>query len=161
MPLRHSRVKVNDEDSVHLGAWLATQRREHLNGKMKPERLAMMQVLVDKGKLEWAPMNHSKQSEQTWPVMFDCLRLYCEERQAENPGTEVSSIPENRRWRHPDGHEVSRPLSLFPSPPFSPSISPSLSISCTVARRWAWAAGCTRKTSSTARASCALTAPQR
>ena len=106
VPLRHSRVKVNDEDSVHLGAWLATQRREHLNGKMKPERLAFMQTLVDEGKLEWAPMNHSKQSEQTWPLMFDCLRLYCEEHQAENPGTEVSSIPENRKWIHPDGHEV-------------------------------------------------------
>ena len=99
-------MKVNDEDSVHLGAWLATQRREHLNGKMKPERLALMQSLVDEGKLEWAPMNHSKQSEQTWPIMFDCLRLYCEEHQAENPGTEVSSIPENRKWTHPDGHEV-------------------------------------------------------
>jgi len=104
--LRHSRIKVNEEDSVHLGAWLATQRREHLNGKMKPDRLALMQALVDENKLEWAPMNHSKQSEQTWPIMFECLRMYCEERQAEAPGTEVSSIPENRKWTHPDGHEV-------------------------------------------------------
>lgn len=73
---------------------------------MKPDRLALMQTLVDEGKLEWAPMNHSKQSEQTWPVMFDCLRLYCEERQLEQPGTEVSSIPENKRWTHPEGHDV-------------------------------------------------------
>lgn len=106
VPLRHSRIKVNEEDSVHLGAWLATQRREHLNGKMKPDRLMLMQALVDENKLEWAPMNHSKQSEQTWPIMFECLRMYCEERQAEAPGTEVSSIPENRKWTHPDGHEV-------------------------------------------------------
>ena len=106
VPLRHSRIKVNEEDSVHLGAWLATQRREHLNGKMKPDRLMLMQALVDENKLEWAPMNHSKQSEQTWPIMFECLRMYCEERQAEAPGTEVSSIPENRKWTHADGHEV-------------------------------------------------------
>ena len=38
VPLRYPRVKVNEHDSAHLGAWLP-RRREHLNGKMKPERL--------------------------------------------------------------------------------------------------------------------------
>jgi len=79
VPLRHSPIKVNEEDSVNLGAWLATQRAVHLSGKMKPDRLALMQALVDENKLEWAPMNHGgrKQAEGTWPIMFECLRLYC------------------------------------------------------------------------------------
>ena len=106
VPLRFPRVKVNETDSAHLGAWLATQRREHLNGKMKPERLVLMQKLVDSNMLEWSPLNHSKQSEQTWPLMYECLKMYCRERQLEQPGCEVSSIPETRKWRHPDGWEV-------------------------------------------------------
>lgn len=106
VPLRYQKVKVNETDSAHLGAWLATQRREHLNGKMKPERLVLMQKLVDSNMLEWSPLNHSKQSEQTWPLMYECLKMYCRERQSENPGSEVSSIPENRKWKHPDGWEV-------------------------------------------------------
>ena len=97
---------MNETDSAHLGAWLATQRRERLNGKLKPERLALMQKLVDNNMLEWSPLNHSKQSEQTWPLMYECLKMYCQERQLENPGTEVSSIPENCKWRHPNGWEV-------------------------------------------------------
>jgi hypothetical protein len=106
VPLRHPRVMVNETDSAHLGAWLATQRREHLNSKMKPERLALMQKLVDNNLLVWAPLNHSKQSEQTWPLMYECLKMYCHERQIENPGIEVSSIPETHKWKHPDGWEV-------------------------------------------------------
>ena len=106
VPLRHERVKINKNDTVQLGAWLATQRREHLNLRMKPERLALMQKLVDSGKLEWSPLNHSKQSEQTWPLMYECLKMYCKERQAEHPGVEVSSIPEHRKWHHPNGIEV-------------------------------------------------------
>jgi hypothetical protein len=106
VPLRYPRVKVNEYDSAHLGAWLATQRREHLNGKMKPERLVLMQKLVDSNMLEWSPLNHSKQSEQTWPLMYECLKMYCKERQLEHPGSEVSSIPETRKWKHPDGWEV-------------------------------------------------------
>jgi len=99
-------VKINKNDSVQLGAWLATQRREHLNLRMKSDRLALMQKLVDTGMLEWSPLNHSKQSEQTWPLMYECLKMYCKERQAEHPGVEVSSIPENRKWHHPNGIEV-------------------------------------------------------
>jgi len=106
VPLRYERVKVNETDTAHLGAWLATQRREHLNGKMRPERLELLQKLVNENMLEWAPLNHSKQSEQTWPLMYECLRMYCLERQKEHPGVEVSSIPETKTWTHPDGWEV-------------------------------------------------------
>ena len=101
VPLRHERVMINDSESVQLGAWLATQRREHLGNSMKPDRRLLMQNLVDDGLLEWAPLNHSKQSEKTWPLMFECLKVYCLE--CKSAGKDLSTIPEGLMWTHPNG----------------------------------------------------------
>ena len=80
VPLRYQRVNVNETESAHLGAWRATQRREHLNGKMKPERLVLMQKVGGQQHVGVVVLNHSKQSEQTWPLMYECLKMYCRER---------------------------------------------------------------------------------
>jgi hypothetical protein len=36
-----------------LGQWLNNQKRMKRNGDLKPERYAMLQPLVDEGKLVW------------------------------------------------------------------------------------------------------------
>jgi len=106
VPLRYQRIQINEADSIQLGAWLAAQRREYLNGKLKPDRLEPLQKLVDKGLLCWAPLNHSKQSEHTWPFMFECLQHYCREQSQKLGGTPVKSVPEVLKWKHPTGIEV-------------------------------------------------------
>jgi len=106
VPLRYQRIKINETESIQLGAWLASQRRDYMNGKLKPERLDPLQKLVDEGLLVWAPLNHSKQSEQAWPFMFDCLKHYCHEQSQKFGGAAVKSIPEVLKWKHPSGIEV-------------------------------------------------------
>ncbi len=101
IPLRHERVMINEVESVQLGAWLATQRREKVANTMKPSRKVLLQKLVDDGLMEWAPLNHSKQSEKTWPLMYECLKLYCLEQRA--LGKTVTTIPEGLMWTHPNG----------------------------------------------------------
>ena len=101
VPLRHERVMINEVESVQLGAWLATQRRENVANTMKLSRKVLMQKLVDDGLMEWAPLNHSKQSEKTWPLMYECLKLYCLEHRA--LGKTVTTIPEGLMWTHPNG----------------------------------------------------------
>jgi len=108
VPLRFNRIPVNGDsgDSIKLGTWLACQRREYLNGKLKPERYDVLQKMVESGKLPWDPSNISKSSDQTWPFMFECLSAYCAEQSRKYGGAPVKSIPEVLKWKHPSGVEV-------------------------------------------------------
>mmetsp|Transcript_5128 Transcript_5128/g.5255 ORF Transcript_5128/g.5255 Transcript_5128/m.5255 type:complete len:535 (-) Transcript_5128:156-1760(-) len=40
-------------NTIKLGAWLSQQRHHHKKGKLRADREAKLQVLVDKGKLNW------------------------------------------------------------------------------------------------------------
>lgn len=84
-----------------LGSWLTTQRVERANGKLKADRLTLLQNLAEDGKLDWSPLNYLKKSESSWPYMYECLVDYCERRLQETPGSEVTSIPEKKRYVHP------------------------------------------------------------
>jgi len=44
---------IYDGTTVKLGAWLSQQRHHHKKGKLRADREAKLQVLVDKGKLNW------------------------------------------------------------------------------------------------------------
>jgi dsDNA-binding SOS-regulon protein len=52
VPLRCERIRMSDDSTAHLGAWLATQRRENVSNTLKPERRAKLQKLADEGNTE-------------------------------------------------------------------------------------------------------------
>lgn len=93
-------------DKAPLGCWLTTQRADRLNNKLKEDRLAMLQALVDQGKLDWSPPNSLKDSDTSWPYMFECLVDYCRSQKLKNGQTFiVSSIHERLKWIHPASKE--------------------------------------------------------
>lgn len=51
-------VTLIDGSKVNLGQWLKSQRKLRRNGKLQPQREAMLQSLIDKGTLYWYA--HSK-----------------------------------------------------------------------------------------------------
>lgn len=47
-------MQVADHFCVALGEWLHTQRNSKKDGTLAPERVAVLQQLVDEGKLAWS-----------------------------------------------------------------------------------------------------------
>jgi hypothetical protein len=89
-------------ETAPLGSWLTSQRADRLSNKLKPDRLQLLQTLVNQGKLDWSPPNALKESDTLWPYMFECLSDYCQSKQAERGGDfAVSSFPEKLKWIHP------------------------------------------------------------
>lgn len=66
-------IDLHDGSKGKLASWLAHQRIKYKTNKMKPERVALLQKLVDKGYLYWGDSADEKLTrwDQRWDVLVD------------------------------------------------------------------------------------------
>jgi len=93
---------VDDGSTVKLGAWLSQQRHHRKKGKLRADREARLQVLVDQGKLFWGMRGKS-----------DCVGA---------AGSGVVSMAQGS----PSGSTTGSPSGSSSSPSPSPAQSPRL-----------------------------------
>ena len=90
--IRSSGYTADETDLSNLYSWLALQRRHKKQNKLRKDREAKLQVLVDSGKLSWVSSDlHSgdeegqqvvqsaAQPQPTWDSFFDSLLAYTED----------------------------------------------------------------------------------
>eukprot|EP01041_Mallomonas_annulata_P009327 gene9327-19358_t len=71
---------LSDGITLNLGQWLKTQRELNKTNKLRPDRKALLQILVDTGKLEWSfDMVECNTNNVAWDAKYAALVKYGEE----------------------------------------------------------------------------------
>eukprot|EP01041_Mallomonas_annulata_P003699 gene3699-7359_t len=73
------KYKFDDGSTVWLGAWLHKQRDLKKRGNLRPDRIQMLQALVDTNMLRWDVPNHCPSDEENWEAMLNALIQYSNE----------------------------------------------------------------------------------
>lgn len=99
---RHSIMIPGHNKPFKLGCFVVVQRKDYAAGKLDPEKVELLNKLVEQGKFEWAPTTVSVRSDRTWPLMFQALHEFCSVAQRKP----VTSIPENLIYRDHGGNSI-------------------------------------------------------
>lgn len=67
---------VQDGNVLMLGTWLSTQRQLMRKGKLRPDRQAHLQKLVDMGRLQWVMPSIASHDDEKWQATFELLKEY-------------------------------------------------------------------------------------
>lgn len=65
-----------DGSVLMLGTWLSTQRQLMRKNKLRPDRQAKLQTLVDEGKLQWVMPSIASHDDEKWNATFNLLKKF-------------------------------------------------------------------------------------